>query len=185
MQRLVPAETYANVLDAYASVQRSCPADRPWVPASMVAGLDGCAALFQQIRSLAHIVLVGAETVRRERYGQVVSHPTQRRLAESTARARVTVTGGDSVDLGQALGMLRSEGHQIVLCEDGPHLLGELVAGDLLDELCLTLSPTMGGDPLPISVTPAGSPLRPFDLAHVAESDGHLFLHYERTTHGS
>lgn len=246
MRRMEPAEGYANVLDAYEAVDRTPPGDRPWVLANMVAGIDGCAAhdgrvgslssstdaaLFHQLRSLADIVLVGAETVRRERYGPVGLSPAQvearlragrspgpsiaivtrsmnldftlpvltqqdgpeaiiitceaadqRRLTESKTRAKVLIAGDDSVDLRQALGRLRSDGHRIVLCEGGPHLLGELVADDLLDELCLTISPMMGGDPLPISVAPAAAPVRRFGLDHIAEEDGHLFLRYERTT---
>ena len=46
---------------------------------------------------------------------------------------------------------------QVVLCEGGPTWLGELVAADRLDELCLSISPLMGGDPLPVSVTPPGA----------------------------
>jgi len=42
----------------------------------------------------------------------------------------------------------RTWGHRVALCEGGPTLLGELVAAGRLDELCLTIAPLMGADPL-------------------------------------
>jgi riboflavin biosynthesis pyrimidine reductase len=66
-----------------------------------------------------------------------------------------------------------------VLCEGGPTLLGELAAADRLDELCLTVSPVIGGDPLPI-ILGAGD-LRRYRLAHVlVDDDDALFLRYTR-----
>jgi riboflavin biosynthesis pyrimidine reductase len=72
----------------------------------------------------------------------------------------------------------------VVVCEGGPHLLGELVAADVLDELCLSVTPMLGGDPLPVAVMPSGAGLRHFDLVHVAEDAGTLFLRYERRPAG-
>jgi riboflavin biosynthesis pyrimidine reductase len=71
----------------------------------------------------------------------------------------------------------------VVLCEGGPTLLGELVAAGRLDELCLTIAPLMGGDPLPVSVSPPGAPLRHFALRHVIRDGDTLFLRYERGDH--
>jgi riboflavin biosynthesis pyrimidine reductase len=68
----------------------------------------------------------------------------------------------------------------VVLCEGGPTLLGELVAAGRLDELCLTIAPLMGGDPLPVSVSPPDPPLRHFALRHVISDGDTLFLRYER-----
>ena len=68
----------------------------------------------------------------------------------------------------------------MVLCEGGPTLLGELVAADCLDELCLTVAPLMDGDPLPVAVSPPGAPLRHFALRHVLRDGDTLFLRYER-----
>jgi riboflavin biosynthesis pyrimidine reductase len=66
-----------------------------------------------------------------------------------------------------------------VLCEGGPHLLGDLAAADLLDELCLSLSPTLAGPGASRII--AGQPLeaRRMKLAHVlAGDDGFLFSRY-------
>ena len=67
-----------------------------------------------------------------------------------------------------------------MLTEGGPTLLGELVAADLLDELCLTLAPLMGGDPLPVAVRPVTTELSEFVLRHVLADSSNLFLRYER-----
>jgi riboflavin biosynthesis pyrimidine reductase len=71
-----------------------------------------------------------------------------------------------------------------VLCEGGPTWLGELVAAGCLDELCLTIAPLMGGDPLPVSVAPVGAPLTHFALRHVLRDGDTLFLRYERYERG-
>jgi riboflavin biosynthesis pyrimidine reductase len=245
----VAADEIDDALAPYAGVDRSA-TGRPWVMANMVGGLDGSAAirgrvgalsggadaeLFGRMRALADVVLVGAETVRRERYGPVrlpepdraaraaagrppvprvaiVSRsldldPTLPLLAAADERHRpmvittadadparvdrlapladVVAAGEHRVDIPGTLGHLDAQGHQVVLCEGGPTLLGEVVDADLLDELCLTLSPVMGGDPLPISTTPAGGRLARFRLAHAATSDDVLFLRYERGTDGA
>ncbi|CAN5231475.1 hypothetical protein BH18ACT4_BH18ACT4_01150 [soil metagenome] len=44
--------------------------------------------------------------------------------------------------------------------------------------MCLTLSPLVGGDPLPIVRSGPVPELTRFRLAHVLEEDGQLFLRY-------
>jgi riboflavin biosynthesis pyrimidine reductase len=86
------------------------------------------------------------------------------------------------VDLPAALAALHARGATQVLCEGGPHLLGALTAADLVDELCLTVSPLLaGGDAGRISAGPAGPP-RAMALRHVLAEDGMLFLRYARRT---
>jgi riboflavin biosynthesis pyrimidine reductase len=105
-----------------------------------------------------------------------------RRLEQARQVADVIVAGDDRVDPDLALGRLAERGHRVVLCEGGPSWLGELVAAGLVDELCLTVAPLMGGDPLPVAVSPPGGPLARFSLRHVLRSEGDdtLFLRYER-----
>jgi riboflavin biosynthesis pyrimidine reductase len=211
----------------------------------MVAGLDGTAAvggrvgslstapdqaLFRRMRQIADVVLVGAETVRREGYGSVRldgeaqaarrsqgQPPTPpvavvsrsltfdwsakvfadapadarthvitcaaadpERRAEAEKVADVIVAGDDRVEPAAAIRALAELGHRVVLCEGGPTWLGELVAADRLDELCLSISPLMGGDPLPVSVTPPGAGLAEFELKGAMGEDDTLFLRYER-----
>ena len=80
------AEPLADALQPYVDVDRTPRPGGCWVLSNMVAGLDGTAAisgrvgalssprdaeLFRRLRSVADVVLVGAETVRRERYGPI------------------------------------------------------------------------------------------------------------------
>ena len=232
-------------VDLYRSVDRTArQGGRPWVLANMVAGLDGSAAvggrvgalsspvdqqLFRELRSVADVVLVGAETVRREGYGPVrLPEDLQERrrqegrerlprlaivsgslrlpwgsplfsgaerpyvvtsemgapegLREAADAAELVLAGRRRVDVVTALSELSARGAQVVLCEGGPSLLGELVAADALDELCLTIAPVLGGDPLPVAVTPdGGAALLRLELASALVDDATLFLRYERT----
>ena len=49
------------------------------------------------------------------------------------------------VDLASAIDELRSRGHNVLLTEGGPHVLGELIHRHLLDEAFLTVSPVVAG----------------------------------------
>ena len=52
---------------------------------------------------------------------------------------------GDGLDINRAVDAVRAEGHRAILTEGGAHLLGSIVAADLLDELFLTVSPMLAG----------------------------------------
>ena len=103
--------------------------------------------------------------------------PADRRAAVARV-ADVIVAGNLVVDLGEGVAALRDRGLGRVLCEGGPHLLGEVAAAGLLDELCLTISPLLAG-PGPFRIT-AGAPFPalPMTLAHVIEADSFLFCRY-------
>jgi riboflavin biosynthesis pyrimidine reductase len=249
VHRLIAGDPIADVLEPYAHVDRRSGDGPCWVLANMVGGLDGSAAfagrvgplsagadaqLFRLLRAVADVVLVGAETVRRERYGPVRLPDALRearraegrpptpplavvsrslaldwevgafaepdpaapplvitcgaadpeRVAEARRHAEVLVADGELVDVREALAALAARGHRVVLCEGGPTLLGELVDAGLLDELCLTLAPIMGGDALPVSVSPSLGRVTEFALAHAAADGDTLFLRYERRGHG-
>ncbi len=110
------------------------------------------------------------------------------------AVATVLVCGQETVDLPVAIERLRSLGHARILCEGGPFLLGQLVAEDLLDELCLTHAPVLGGPGRrtlsPSHDGPTGSskakaaaaagpgPPAHFELTQLLEEDGLLFARY-------
>jgi len=102
------------------------------------------------------------------------------RRVEAEEFAVVIVAGDDSVEPAAAMRALAELGHRVVLCEGGPTWLGELVAADRLDELCLSISPLMGGDPLPVSVTPPGAGLARFELKGAMAEAHTVFLRYER-----
>jgi len=240
--RALAGDRVEDVLSPYLGVDRRPDADRPWVLANMVAGLDGSAAvggkvgalssprdtqLFKRLRSLADVVLVGAETARRERYGPVAldddlverrrragQQPPRLAIVSSSLRldldlplftrataeappivitttrsdpsqlssspVEVVTAGDERVDLAVALRSLRDRSAEVVLCEGGPTLLGQLVAADLLDEYCLTISPLVGGDPLPIIDTEPVRQLTRFRLRHAFTEESTVFLDYLR-----
>jgi riboflavin biosynthesis pyrimidine reductase len=236
-------------LAPYLAVDRSQPPHECWVTGHMVTGLDGTAAvagrvgslstapdqeLFRRMRQIADVVLVGAETVRREGYGPVrlsedaraarvrrgrapvpplavVSRSlsfdwTSKAFADASPDARTLVitcasadrdrrveaarvatvldAGDERVEPSAALAALAGLGHRVVLCEGGPTWLGELVAADRLDELCLTVSPMIGGDPLPVCVNPPGAGLSRFDLKGAMLEEHTLFLRYQAEGRG-
>jgi riboflavin biosynthesis pyrimidine reductase len=57
----------------------------------------------------------------------------------------IVIGEGDEVDVGKALHELRASGHEVLLTEGGPHLLGDLLKADLLDEAFITVSPVVAG----------------------------------------
>ena len=86
MHELERGADVPDALGPYLAVDRSRLRHECWVTGHMVAGLDGTASvdgrvgslstkpdqeLFRRMRQIADIVLVGAETVRREGYGSV------------------------------------------------------------------------------------------------------------------
>jgi riboflavin biosynthesis pyrimidine reductase len=100
-------------------------------------------------------------------------------LDQARRRADVIVAGDDSVDLAAAMAALAERGMAVVLTEGGPTLLAELVAEGLLDELCLTLTPLFGGDPLTMAHrSEAAVELRSFSLDGVVRREDELYLRY-------
>ena len=68
--------------------------------------------------------------------------PQDRRAALSRG-AEVVDCGDDAVDLGLAVAELERRGMRRLLCEGGPRLFADLLAADLVDELCLTIAPLL------------------------------------------
>jgi riboflavin biosynthesis pyrimidine reductase len=62
---------------------------------------------------------------------------------EALGEDQVIVEGQESVDLAAAVDVLALRGMRRILCEGGPHLMRDLTASGRLDELCLTLAPTV------------------------------------------
>ncbi|KAE8763237.1 pyrimidine reductase family protein [Georgenia thermotolerans] len=105
--------------------------------------------------------------------------PRDRRRALA-AVADVVVCGDDAVDPHRAARELTRRGLTQVLCEGGPHLLGTLVAADLVDELCLTLSPVLEGGHAGRITAGGAQVTRPMRLAHVLTAGDLLLLRYLR-----
>lgn len=97
--------------------------------------------------------------------------------------ADVVAAGSDRVTAAQLVAALRDRGLQRMLCEGGPTLLAELVDADLVDDMCLTVSPYLAGAQ-PVRHAPPASLAVPrrLTLRHVRERDGMVYLRYSRAT---
>lgn len=97
------------------------------------------------------------------------------------------VSLGPSLDVRDAVGMLRARGHEVLLSEGGPTMAGSLVGADLVDELFLTLSPVLagrdGGERLSLVAGVELLPGRRVEgrLLGVRRGGSHLFLRYGST----
>ncbi|MFB8776218.1 pyrimidine reductase family protein [Streptomyces broussonetiae] len=102
--------------------------------------------------------------------------------AAEKAGARVVIAGdGMGVDPARAVRALAELGHTRLLTEGGPRLLGQLVAAEVLDELCLTVSPMLtAGDAQRIAGGPSVAVPHRFELASLLEERGFLFSRYHR-----
>ncbi len=106
--------------------------------------------------------------------------PADRRRA-AAARADVLVAGHDDVDLVETLAALGGRGAELVTCEGGPRLNGDLIAADLVDEWDLTIAPLLVGDrSVRSSAGPAPSVPRGYELVRVLEGDGLLLGRWVR-----
>ena len=107
------------------------------------------------------------------------SAPTDRRVALAEV-ADVLVCGDDTVDLGAMIGALAGLGLPQVLCEGGPHLDGSLIEADLVDELCLSLSPLLVAGGAGRIVRGAPEVERRMRLVHAIPAGDLLLLRYAR-----
>ena len=83
-------------------------------------------------------------------------------------------------DLPRGLRELRADGIRSLLCEGGPTLNSTLFEAGLVDELFLTVAPTIAGAGEALTIV-EGPPLPApvgVELLTVHEADGHLFLRY-------
>ena len=103
--------------------------------------------------------------------------------AAEKAGAQVVVAGdGVGVEPARAVRALAELGHTRLLTEGGPRLLGQLVAAEVLDELCLTVSPMLTvGDAQRITGGPSVAVPHRFGLVSLLEEDGFVFSRYQRS----
>lgn len=240
MQRLYPDPGDEALEAVYAEIAGG--SDR-WVALGMVASIDGAAtvdgvsrglgqdgdrAAFRALRAAADLILVGAGTVRAERYGppkvasevaaarhergqadragiavvsrsldldlegrlftedpswrpivvtSLVADPDKVTALEETG-AEVLVAGDDLVDLSAAVERLRTLGYGRILGEGGPSLNGQLLADGLVDEIFLTVAPSLvGGQANRIVTSRTASPTR-MDLLGVRRHGNEVLLRY-------
>jgi riboflavin-specific deaminase-like protein len=238
LRRLLPDPATVTVAEAASGLAfaERAPAGRPFIALNMVTSADGKATLagrtapmsgdidrelFHQLRTQADGILVGAGTVRVERYGRVTKTDElqAKRVREGLRERAATVVVSGRLDLAAdlpllsddsshvfvvtsseaelpeaaatveylreplpaALSRLREEhGIRSLLCEGGPTLNATLFAEGLVDELFLTIAPTVAGAGEALTIV-EGLPLpAPAVLelltAHSAGSE--LFLRY-------
>ena len=133
-------------------------------------GSETDTAMLVGLRSRFDAVMIGAGTMRAERYSGL-----DRRLivVESGPEGRV--------DLPVLLRSLREEGVRALLCEGGPTLHGALQAAGLVDDLFLTIAPKLSGGGAPPRILEGElEEVVPLELAWLLEEDGELFARYSR-----
>lgn len=106
------------------------------------------------------------------------------RREEAEKVAEVVVAGEHKVEPSRLVAELAKRGYRRLLCEGGPQLLGELAAADVLDELCVSISPLLvGGNAPRITNHPADEYRRPLRLVHLLiDDDELLYARYRRDT---
>jgi riboflavin biosynthesis pyrimidine reductase len=185
------------------------PPDRPYLAVNMVSSLDGKATidwrtrglsteldreLFHHLRTQADAVMVGAGTVRNERYGRMaksdlplLNEPEQRVLIATGSDATLPGLGAqvEYARVGDDLQLLAArlrEDHDIrsVLCEGGPTLNSYLLAAGLVDELFLTLNPKLAGGAAALTIVAGRELVEPaeLELVSTAEGGGDLFTRW-------
>jgi len=107
---------------------------------------------------------------------------TAREQAEQLSDvADVLIVGEDDLDARRLVKALHERGLPRVLCEGGPFLLSQLIEADLIDDMCLTVSPYLAGSqpttPQPPSAREQPTQLR---LRHVLSHHDLLYLRYSR-----
>ena len=158
--------------------------------------------LFYALRERVDAVLIGTNTLAAERYKRMLPQAERRERRANAGRQEeplaVTVTRSglvprdvplfehevlvfEGTELEEVLRSLRYE-HRVetLLCEGGPTLFAALLRAGLVDELFLTLAPSVvGGASGPALIS--GAPLQrhaDVELRAVLEHDATLFLRY-------
>ena len=90
-----------------------------------------------------------------------------------------------ALDARRVVEAIQAEGHKLILCEGGPHLIGDLLSAALVDELFLTLSPVLAGrGQRHRRGLVEGAELLPFrprwgTMLSLRRHESHLFLRYD------
>ena len=131
--------------------------------------LDATSALFTE-SEIAPIIVTSASA-------------DERRRRELSEVAEVVVVGAERVSMPDALRRLRTMGVDTVLCEGGPIVNAQLMAGDLIDEWCQTYSPMLVGGTSTRAAfgDEVSDPLPHLRLRRLLEQDGMLMADYVRT----
>ena len=187
--------TGPGVLDPARLASLYAPPRLPFLRVNMVSTVDGAAAgpsgvtgsinnpadkrVFDLLRALADVIVVGSGTARAEGYGPaeapivlvsrrgevperlrdaaagqvlMATCATAAGLADSRRLLgpdHVLVLGREVVDLAALRTELVARGFRHILSEGGPHLLHDLLTAGVVDELCMTFVPMLVGGAQP------------------------------------
>jgi riboflavin biosynthesis pyrimidine reductase len=225
MRRLLPDPGPTSVsaqLEAYRPWEEA-PGGRPLVGMNFVTTVDGRAtiegrsgpigsdadtAMLAGLRKRFEAVMIGAGTMRVERYGPMeplvvlvsgrldlpwdaplftdengealIFTASEAEPPETAASVEVVRHEG-AVNLPEALAYLRRErGIRALLSEGGPHLHAQLQADGLVDDLFLTIAPKLSGGGAPRILEGSLPDVAELELAWLLEQDGELFARYRR-----
>jgi riboflavin biosynthesis pyrimidine reductase len=194
------ALNFAMTLDGYGAIDgRSGP-----------IGSDADTAVLVALRKRFAAVMIGAGTMRAERYGPlpggiplilvsgrldlpwdaeaftadrgsvVIFTASEADPPETTAPVQVIRHEG-VVDMATALAQIRGDlGISSLLCEGGPGMHAQLQRDGLADELFLTIAPKLSGGPAPHILEGELGDSIEFEQAWLLERDGELFARYRR-----
>lgn len=110
----------------------------------------------------------------------VVTHRAAPTAAVSALRevTEVVAIGATAVDLAALLRTCAERGWRRVLCEGGPSLNGALLAAGLVDEVLLTVAPTLVAGTAGRIVRADAEVPTPLELRELHEHEGELLLRY-------
>jgi riboflavin biosynthesis pyrimidine reductase len=225
MRRLLPdpgPTTVSKQLETYRPWEEASE-ERPLVAMNFVATVDGRAtiegrsgpigsdtdtAMLAGLRTRFDAVMIGAGTMRAERYGpmkplmvlvsgrldlpwdaplftadgEVVIFTASQAEPPETAASLEVVRHEGAVNLPEALRHLhRERGIRALLSEGGPHLHEQMQADGLVDDLFLTIAPKLSGGEAPRILEGPLPEVAGLSLAWLLEEDGELFARYRRT----
>lgn len=134
---------------------------------SLNAGSAGDHAAFHHLRAWADVVVVGAGTIRKERYrplrGTALAVVTSGEELPDTLRGtpgpdagKVILLSGHGRTLGgrEVVDDLVARGLRRIVLEGGPALFAAWLEEDVVDELCVTVRPVLAGGQGPFLVDP-------------------------------
>ncbi|MEQ4719858.1 pyrimidine reductase family protein [Nonomuraea sp. B19D2] len=151
--------------DSWAEIRAGRPEVPPIAVITRSLDFDLDDALFTDARSRTIVITCEAA-------------PHERRK-KAAKRSDLIVAGDEGVDMRRAVAELHERGLTRILCEGGPRINAQLSADDLVDELCLSISPMLvgGGAARIVNGEPAQVAL---GLSQVLEEEGVLFCKYTR-----
>lgn len=140
--------------------------------------------VFLTLRRAAQVILVGGETVRSDAYSPVPEHQTLVVVSNSgnlgPNNDALHRSASTRLVSGLVTDITRDLPGEVCVLEGGPSLNAQMLAADLVDEVCLTVAPRFPAGTVGRLAHGPLAGLEPWDLAHIAEQDGFIFLRYLR-----